>query len=735
MSSYLQGLFNYIRGTWPATVFLGKTWDVVSEQSKDSILKIIWLLQCPEEKSSDVVQLLRQLPTGEDWFSVKDIETGFDILQSAVISRNKDVVKYLLSFCVDLDCYHCSSPVHLAAYLGEKGILQILSERGANVNKKLGMCYPQPHKAISYEPHYFSFSKQPVYLCKTRRLTPVQCAILRNQLSCVQIILEQERLKVKQSLSPQNLLMYSCQEGAPDCIRYFADLYPDCINKYMKGDTPLLAAVPWGEQCAKILLESGADVHLRSESIQETALHRLYRQNIDGLFTIYDTTKYLLTTGIEQEVNTYTHLKETALHMLVSHISYTGGNYVDPQRQLPRAQLQESYQSQVLAAIRLLLEFNADPHLLNGTRLTPLSRLLHIGLKVVHKADKCECVRTSQPDIYIGDYKHDYEILAKAMEILFEFKSDSNFMCQVGHTPLILLLQFLLYDDLANLCAQSTSVLRTVEVLLKNEAEPNFTDGAHGTAHSLIAMICHRCMQDDPENLGVPLGQSPLLREQFGELVNEVLCVMLRHGLDPNHKSNKISRHLQGGQGNGLIEFVSLVSTASSNAEFQLVEKWIRTLLQWGADPDLEPYPSEPIICHCQSSIFLKKLPTQPLAHLIHEVKDKENLLFNKSVQNILLLFYNTMDHKALHGCLTASKSILHLQPSGILLDGLTVSSLCDGSVDFLTLINMMSGNPQSLKELSRVSIYKSLKHNLASKVESLPLPSVVKKYVLEIAT
>lgn len=731
MSSYLKLIFDYIKATWPVTVFFGKNTNVTSEQSEDIILKIISLLRCPEDKSSDVFLLLAQLPTGEDLLNVKDIETGFDILQFAIIRRNEDVVKYLLSHCVNLDCYHCSSPVHLAAYLGEHRMLLMLSERRANVNKKLGMCYPQPHKPVSYEPHYFSFSKKPVFLCGTRRLTPVQCAIHCNQLSCVQVILENETFKVNKSFSPQSLLMYSCQEGVPDCIRYFADMFPDCINKYMKGDTPLLAAVPWGEQCAKILLESGADVHLRSESIQETALHRLYRQNIDGLFTIYDTTKYLLTTGIEQEVNTYTHLKETALHMLVSHISYTGGNYVDPQRQLPRPQLQESYQSQVVAAIRLLLEFNADPHLLNGAKLTPLSRLLHIGLKAVHKADKCECVRTSQPDIYIDDYKHDYEILARAMEILFEFKSDPNFMCQVGHTPLILLLQFLLYDDLVHLCSQATSVIRTVEVLLKNRAEPNFTDGGQGTAYSLIAMICRRCMQNDPQ----AQGQQPALREQFGELINEVLCVMLRYGLHPNHKTDKISRHLQGGQGNGLIEFVSLVSIASSDSEFQLIERWIQTLLQRGADPDLEPYPSEPIICHCQSSIFLKKLPTQPLAHLIHEVKDQENLLTNKSVQSILLLFYNTMDHRTLHGCLTTSKSILHLQPSGTLLPGITVSSLCDGSVNFLTLINMMSGNPRSLKELSRVSIYQSLKHNAASTVESLPLPNVVKKYILEIST
>ena len=67
-------------------------------------------------------------------------------------------------------------------------------------------------------------------------------------------------------------------------------------------------------------------------------------------------------------------------------------------------------------------------------------------------------------------------------------------------------------------------------------------------------------------------------------------------------------------------EFVRLAGMASTNREFEHIGLWLQTLLQWGADPDLEPYPSEPIICHCQSSIFLKKLGTQPICHYVHEV-------------------------------------------------------------------------------------------------------------------
>ena len=87
---------------------------------------------------------------------------------------------------------------------------------------------------------------------------------------------------------------------------------------------------------------------------------------------------------------------------------------------------------QVLAAIRLLLEFNADPHLLNSPGLTSLSRMLHIGLKAVHPGDKCVCVDSSQPNMFIADYKHDYATLGHAVATLCQFGSDPNFACQVS---------------------------------------------------------------------------------------------------------------------------------------------------------------------------------------------------------------------------------------------------------------------------------------------------------------
>ena len=125
------------------------------------------------------------------------------------------------------------------------------------------------------------------------------------------------------------------------------------------------------------------------------------------------------------------------------------------------------------------------------------------------------------------------------------------------------------------------------------------------------------------------------------------------------------------------------------------------------------------------------------------QVKDKESVLSVSSVKSVLRLFYNTMEHTSLHTSLAASKSLTHLRPRG--LNNLrgnstvvaatspqsTVSSLAQGNHDFLSLVNAMSENPRSLKELARISIYKSLNRQIAPRVDQLPLPHIVKKYLL----
>nr|KAG5696809.1 hypothetical protein BaRGS_012832 [Batillaria attramentaria] len=340
----------------------------------------------------------------------------------------------------------------------------------------------------------------------------------------------------------------------------------------------LLDLVPRQEDVLAVVDdENGFDI-LQHAASGRLRLHRLYRMNIDGLFSIYDTTRYLLTTGIEQDINSLTDLGETPLHMLVSHVSYAGGNYVDPSRHhLTRSELQ-------------------------------------------------------------GDYSR---------------------------------------------------------------------------------------KSNDP-------GGDAGLMAQFADFTDNLLRLLLSHGLDPNHTTARSSPFLRGGSGNALIEFVRLAELATTSRDFSLVLRWMRTLLQWGADPDIEPYQSEPIICHSQSSIFLKKQGTQPVSHYLHDARERQTTPASGSedvghgIQALLELFYNSMDHKALYDCLHAARGISRLHLHESLAVGMTPKD------NFLSMLHCMAETPRSLKQIARVAVYKALDRQVAAKVDELPIPWAVKQYLLE---
>ncbi|KAL8559460.1 hypothetical protein ACOMHN_037124 [Nucella lapillus] len=723
--SYAYSLYLFFRTTWPLTLVYGPPPRPPSSKTQAELISPI----------------LDQLPRDEDVLSVVDSVDGFDVLQHAILADRKDVVLHLLLRGCCPNRYHCSPPLHLAAYLGRAGILRLLLSQGADPRARRGMCYPQPHLPVGSKMAYFGFAQHHVYRCSrsVQALTPMQCAIQQNRLPCVRELTDalkkpghrhhqKKRPPPVFKFDPLEHLQFACKEGASECVRYFVDNFPECLNRYgSDGDTPLLTAVPWGEECVRILVNSGADVHLLSKDIGETALHRLYRMNIDGLFTIYDTTRYLLTTGIEQDINALTDLRETPLHMLVSHVSYAGGNYVDPSRHhLTRAQLQPDYQAQVVMAIRELLQFNADPLMLNGQGLQPLSRMLHIALKACRPRDPCTCVRSSQPNVFIVEYQNDYGCLARAMQTMLDHEVPVDFTCVAGHTPLILLLQCLLFDSVARIGLQKESALLAVETLLSHSANVNFTDSSQGTAATLVAMICRRCFTEHSLRLDPPAQVS------FAGFTNDLLRLLLRNGLDPNHRTQRSSPFPRGGTGNALIEFVRLSELVRTSGEFELIQAWMVTLLQWGADPDLEPYQSEPIICHSQSSIFLKRQGTQPVRLYLQKARERQSSPSEgagevmKGVCALLQLFYNAMDHKALYDCLHSTRGMTRFQ----LLDPHSVRA--SRSDSFISTVHSMAESPRTLKQIARVSVYKALNRRVVERTDCLPIPWAVKQYLLD---
>ena len=220
----------------------------------------------------------------------------------------------------------------------------------------------------------------------------------------------------------------------------------------------------------------------------------------------------------------------------------------------------------------------------------------------------------------------------------------------------------------------------------------------------------------------IPLSDdSEILREQFSELVCEVLKAHFMHGLNPNVLTSAKSQFLKGGTGNAMIEFVHLSKLAKCPSDFAVIRRWLTVILQWGGDPDVEPYQSEPIICHSQSSIFLRHQGTQPVGHYLHEMRDEDSLYKDGYAEELLMLFYHSMSHKELYDCLNSTRSMTRFHPMGAV------------GKKLLQILSSMSESPRSLMAISRVAIYKSIDRQLARKVPHLPIPNPLKKYLLDV--
>lgn len=691
-----------------------------SPDTKSRVIQIIQQFRQEEELESNLTDILNSiegLPFSEDILAIKDGTHGMNLLQHLICQNKKEIANLLISKAYISSNTICNHPVHLAASLGRTYILHtLLEKRPRDVNKICGLCYPHLHEPVDYH-RRFGFMFQPTYHCEVEKYKPIEHALLGDHLESVQLISD---IVISQNggHSLPGYLHFAARHGAEKCIQHFIQKYPEQINKPdSKSDVPLLLAVVWGRKCSKLLIDNGADVNMVAEN-GDTALHRLYRNDIDGIFAIFDTTRYLLTTGIEQLINSINLKGETALHLLTTHVSFIGGNfYHTAQREVPRWQLQPDYQEQVIQTLKLLLDFNADPHIFDSNCLQPLNKLLHVTMKASQPDNRCECIQASINSIYI--YRNDFKSLGRAIDVLVQNGSDVNTQCSVGHTPLILLVQALLNTEIPDLVQQACDILTAVEILLKNGAKCNFVSDDQSTFSTMMARLAQRILINMPA--GALDAGSYEIKSQYADFINELLVKFLQHGLDPNFASSKKSGHLTGGTGNALIAFVRLSVHASDAADFQMIHTWLRTLLQQGADPDLEPYPSDPIICHSQSSIFLKKQGTQALSHYIHEAKELQAILDNGNAEELLLLFYKTMDHKILFECLTTACFMARFHPLGAT------------GQSFLAILNSMTDRPRTLKQNARVSIYKSLNRQLATKVELLPLPKALKTYLLEI--
>ena len=107
--------------------------------------------------------------------------------------------------------------------------------------------------------------------------------------------------------------------------------------------------------------------------------------------------------------------------------------------------------------------------------------------------------------------------------------------------------------------------------------------------------------------------------------IRQLLVILLQHGLDPNVRFSQRTQHI-------LLSLMDMVMNARSPADLDHVYALTLTLLQYRADPNVHIATTEPMICHSQSSVFLKKSSHQVLYYYVqvwwHSFLPRERCLY-----------------------------------------------------------------------------------------------------------
>lgn len=85
---------------------------------------------------------------------------------------------------------------------------------------------------------------------------------------------------------------------------------------------------------------------------------------------------------------------------------------------------------------------------------------------------------------------------------------------------------------------------------------------------------------------------------------------------------------------------MDMVMNARSPADLDHVYALTLTLLQYRADPNVHIATTEPMICHSQSSVFLKKSSHQVLYYYVQVCPEMSNIQFFSKLGHLIKISF-----------------------------------------------------------------------------------------------
>lgn len=644
-----------------------------SESTRCVILELLEEMRSREASHihwSSIESYLVQIPKGENVLSVVGPD-NYNLLQRAIGFNCVELVRWILGRGCDVNRGVCSLPLHIAALQGNEEIVELLLKHGARVDTEARMCFPGPHNQVCELCSSVGGTGPSSDRYSERLQSAEYYAIDGDHSDILELLLAQGEDSWLPWQQKRPLLHLACERGAWNCVRFLVAERSEELNQCYDEYYPIHQAALQDKKFLELLIQCGAEVSARTTTQQLTVLHVVLLLGKKSAEETLSVLRALQDHGCRELLNEPDSLGNTPLHVLIV-------RYALEESRLGYQEPRPWTKWDMLHLVRYLLQSGAGPSI-NRPGNSALACVLR----------------------HVRDWEFRYELL----DMLLQNGGDPNCVGRDGSAPLMVCLVPLINKDPLHSLSHNKKVfyLNSVRLLCRYGANPNCKSRSNLTPMHVLVFTASEY---------ITLNREDDKRSAF-TFIRQLLTVLLQHGLDPNARFSQRMQHI-------LLALLDLVQNARLASDLEHVHALTLALLVHGADPDVQVSSSDPVICHSQSSVFLKKASSQVLHYYIHQLSRKHDLLNDPEQRfaDLIRLFYYTMDHRKLYSCLKSFLSQPVVLP--------TVTAGC-----ITQLLKSMYSQPRSLKQIARVAIHQALRHQVATLVGKLSLPGPLKEYLL----
>lgn len=644
-----------------------------SEGTRRTVLALLEEMRSRETSHihwSSIESFIVQIPKGENILSVVGPD-NYNLLQRAIGFNCVELVRWILGRGCDVNRGVCSLPLHIAALQGNEEIVELLLKHGARVDTEARMCFPGPHNQVCELCSSLGGAGASTDRYSERLQSAEYYAIDGDHSDILELLLAQGEDSWLPWQQKRPLLHLACERGAWNCVRFLVAERSEELNQCYDEYYPIHQAALQDKKFLELLIQCGAEVQARTTTQQLTVLHVVLLLGKKSAEETLSVLRALQEHGCRELLNEPDSLGNTPLHVLIVRYALEESRYG---YQEPRPWTKWD----MLHLVRYLLQSGAGPSI-NRPGNSALACVLR----------------------HVRDWEFRYELL----DMLLQSGGDPNCVGRDGSAPLMVCLVPLINKDPLHCLSHTKKVfyLNSVRLLCRHGANPNCRSRSNLTPMHVLVFTASEY---------ITLNREGDKRSAFA-FIRQLLTVLLQHGLDPNARFSQRTQHI-------LLALLDLVQNARLPSDLEHVHGLTLVLLVHGADPDVPVSAADPVICHSQGSVFLKKASSQVLHYYVQQLSRKEELLDDPEQRfaDLLRLFYFTMEHRQLYGCL---RSFL-AQPAPL---------ASAGGGRLALLLRSMYCQPRSLKQIARVAIHRALRHQVATLVGKLALPGPLREYLL----